>query len=192
MADWAIGGGLEVAEGGGEWTWERERRGRLERSRINLFLSRGGKRWGEVTSAKLSSDHWTILADMDWGEGQRSLVKEAVDWKKLEDLVEEKGEEDAWWDRLEGATPYEKLKSLRKSCLKKLRITERSKRWWDEDLMVQLKLTRKSRREKPGDGLTQEARIKRWKAEKEGLRKMIREKKKDCWQKFCGEQRAEG
>jgi len=33
-------------------------------------------------------------------------------------------------------------------------ITERSKRWWDEELTEQLKTTRKVRREKLGDGMT--------------------------------------
>lgn len=59
-------------------------------------------------------------------------------------------------------------------------ITEKSKKWWDEDLSTQLKITRRSRRERLGDNLNQGERTRRWKREKEKLRGMIREKKKAC------------
>ncbi|RPB21075.1 hypothetical protein L211DRAFT_459581 [Terfezia boudieri ATCC MYA-4762] len=149
---WRVGcwSGFEVADGGGPWTWERKMNGRFERSRIDSFLSRGAKRYGEVESAKLGSDHWAIIADMNWGDSQlRSVAKVVVDWKMLEELVEEK--DDAWFERLEGGTPYDKPKTLRKICLKKPRITRKSKRWWDEELTKQLKAMRKSRRERMGE-----------------------------------------
>jgi len=66
-------------------------------------------------------------------------------------------------------------------------ITERSKRWWDEELTKQLKTTRKARREKLGDGMMQRDRRIRWKAEKEKMRALVREKKKEYWQKFYQE-----
>jgi len=48
-------------------------------------------------------------------------------------------------------------------------------------------MTRKARREKLGDGITQRERRIRWQAEKEKMRARVREKKKECWQKFCEE-----
>ncbi|RPB29677.1 hypothetical protein L211DRAFT_844619 [Terfezia boudieri ATCC MYA-4762] len=92
MADWVVGSGFEIADGG-PWIWERVRRGRLERSKIDLFLSRGAKRWEKAESAKLGSDHWAIVVEIDWGESQRNAVKEVVDWRMLEDMVEEVVEE---------------------------------------------------------------------------------------------------
>jgi len=66
-------------------------------------------------------------------------------------------------------------------------IIERSKRWWDEELTEQLKTTQKARREKLWDRMTQRERRIRWQAEKEKMRVLVREKKKECWQKFCEE-----
>jgi len=39
-----------------------------------------------------------------------------------------------WYNQLEGNTPYEKLKLLRQACCSTIRITEKSKRWWDEEM----------------------------------------------------------
>jgi len=82
-------------------------------------------------------------------------------------------------------TVYEKVKLLQDRYLKAMVITERSKRWWDEELTKQLKTTRKARREKLGDGIMQKERRVRWQAEKEKMRALVREKKKECWQNFC-------
>ena len=68
-----------------------------------------------------------------------------------------------------------------------MEVTERSKKWWDQELTEQLKITRKAKREKIGDWLTQADRVKRWKTEKEVMRRMVREKKKECWHSFCEE-----
>ena len=66
-------------------------------------------------------------------------------------------------------------------------MCERSKRWWDDELSGQLKKTRRMRRGKGEEGLNQEDKVRRWKVEKEKMRTMVREKKKDCWKKFCEE-----
>jgi len=69
-----------------------------------------------------------------------------------------------------------------------MRITEKSKRWWDEELLEQLKITRDARRGKGGNqSLDQAARIKRWKTEKAKMRSLVREKKKECGQTFWEE-----
>lgn len=87
----------------------------------------------------------------------------------------------SWFKGLEGSTPYEKLKDLRKGFLDTMRITERSKKWWDTELSEQLRMTREARRGKGNNcGLTQKERLIRWKAEKEKLRGLVRMKKKEC------------
>ena len=84
-------------------------------------------------------------------------------------------------------SPYEKLKTLRRLCDKRIKVCERSKRWWDDELSDQLKKTRKTRKEKEEEGINQEGKVRRWKAEKEKMRAIVREKKKECWKKFCEE-----
>ncbi|RPB20139.1 hypothetical protein L211DRAFT_852542 [Terfezia boudieri ATCC MYA-4762] len=147
---------------------------------------------------KLSSDHWAIKAEIECEEEeveQGSEEKEVVDWGRLEKIVESlekegKESEERWYRGLQGDTPYKKLQALRAECSKKLKIIGWSKRWWDEELSAQLRITRRSRRENLGEELTQEARARRWKAQKEKLRGMIRQKKRECWQAFCEEKGA--
>ncbi|RPB18028.1 hypothetical protein L211DRAFT_854560 [Terfezia boudieri ATCC MYA-4762] len=100
-------GRLEYWEGEEGWTWEREREGRMQRSRIDLFLSKGEKDWGEVRKEKLASDHWALVAEMDWGEEGMSIERKAVDWACLEKELEglkDKGleEEKRWYETLAG------------------------------------------------------------------------------------------
>ena len=145
--------------------WQRTRERRGEESRIDFFISKRPTEWNGGKRYKLLSDHWAITAEIDWhrvGEGVRE-ERLRIDWDKLAVEVAgaeedyEKGD-DGWYQRLEGATVYEKLKSLRDKHLKVMVITERSKRWWDEELTEQLKTTQKARREKLGDGMTQRER----------------------------------
>lgn len=93
MEEWVVGSGWNIAEGDCGWTWERTRNGRAERSRIDLFLSRGEKDWGEVRKQKLTSDHWALVSDIDWGEKSETLERRAVDWTGLEKEVERLKEE---------------------------------------------------------------------------------------------------
>jgi len=87
---------------------------------------------------------------------------------------EEKGDFH-WYDQLEGNTPYEKLKLLRQACSSTMSITEKSKRWWDEELSDQLKNTRDARRgQESNRSLDQAARFKRWKTEKDKMRTLVR------------------
>ena len=48
---------------------------------------------------------------------------------------------------------------------------------------------RRTRKGKEGEGINQEGRVRRWKAEKEKMRFMVRDKKKECWKRFCEENR---
>ena len=62
-------------------------------------------------------------------------------------------EEERWYKELEETSECEKLKSLRKICYKRIKVYEQSKQWWDEELSVQLKITRGSRKGKEGQGI---------------------------------------
>ena len=61
--------------------------------------------------------------------------RKAVDWKKLEKMVDnlkEKDsdeEEETWYRGLEGSSPYEKLKTLKSLYDKRIKVCERLKRW---------------------------------------------------------------
>jgi len=95
------------------------------------------------------------------------MVREKIDWDILSGELnrmeedEEKGDFH-WYNELEGDTPYEKLKLLRQACCSTIRNTEKSKRWWDEELTEKFKITRDARRGKGSNrSLDQAARIKR-------------------------------
>jgi len=98
---------------------------------------------------------------MDWSGKLEEVLREKIDWAilgvKLEMTEEdEKNGDFSWYDELEGETPYEKIKLLRQACCTTMRITERSKKWWDKELSEQLKITRNARRGKGQDqGLDQ-------------------------------------
>jgi len=130
------------------------------------------------------------MAEIDWNRKSEEVLQEKIDWDILGGELhmaeedEEKGDFH-WYDQLEGNTPYEKLKLLRQACSSTMRITEKSKRWWDEELSDQLKITRDARRGKGSNrSLDQSARFKRWKTEKDKMRTLVRAKKKECWQAF--------
>jgi len=91
------------------------------------------------------------------------------------------------FNRIPGRTPYEKLKHLRERYNKCLKITECSKLWWDNELTKQWKVTRKSRKEKVTEVTTREERYEGWKKEQKKIRRLVKEKKMKCWQKFCKE-----
>jgi len=142
---------------------------------------------------KFLSDHWAIMAEIDWNGKLEEVLREKIDWDILGGELhmaeedEEKGDFH-WYDQLKGNTPYEKLKLLRQACSSTMRITEKSKRWWDEELSEQLKITTDARRGKGSNrSLDQASRIKRWKTEKDKIGTLVREKKKECWQAFCEE-----
>jgi len=193
MEEWMVEKGYEIV---GEYdgpTWERIVNGRRQQSRIDLFISRGPKNWQKVKSDKFLSDHWAIMAEIDWNGKLEKVVREKIDWDilgvELEMAEEEEKKGDFhWYEELEGNTPYEKLKLLRLACCSTMRITEKSKRWWDEELLEQLEITRDSIRGKGlNRSLYQGARIKRWKTEKDKMRTLVRKKITEYWQAFCKE-----
>ena len=68
----------------------------------------------------------------------------------MEDLKEKYSdkEEKKWYRALEGLSLYEKLKSLRSLCDKRIKVYEGSKTWWNKELSNQLKETRGTRKGK--------------------------------------------
>ena len=109
----------------------------------------------------------------------------------MEDLKEKDSDKEGerWYRDLKESSPYKTLRTLRILYDKRIAVCERLKRWWDEELSNQLKRTRKTRKGKEKDGVNQEERVRRWKAEKEKMRSMVSEKEKECWKKFCKENR---
>jgi len=134
MEEWMVEKGFEI---GGEYdgpTWERIVNGRRQQSRIDLFISKGPKNWQKVKSDKFLSDHWAIMAEIDWNGKLEEVVREKIDWDILRVELEMAKEDEEkgdfhWYDKLEGSTPSEKLKLLRQACYSTMRITEKSKTW---------------------------------------------------------------
>ena len=115
--------------------WERTREGRRESSRIDFVISKDNSKWLLIRSTKLLSDHWAIHGDWEVDIARKVEERVAVDWRKLDKIVEglkereSDEEEERWYRGLEGSSPYEKLKTLRILCNKKIKICKRSKRW---------------------------------------------------------------
>ena len=67
----------------------------------------------------------------------------------------------------------------------------RSKRWWDKDLTKQLKKVRRVRRGGKSKNVVgqggREERLRRWKKAAEKLKRLVREKKEQCWRTFYEE-----
>ena len=102
--------------------------------------------------------------------------------------------EDKWYDNLPGDSAYGKLKSLRTQCLKNSRQGKWAKRWWDDEVSAQCKAVRKTGRCGVGPGARgsekekERGRVQTWKTEKARLKRVVQEKKKECWQRYAEEQ----
>ena len=162
-----VGTGWTVREGDSGPMWERTREGRRESSRINFVIYKGNWEWSLIRTTKLLSDHWAIHGEWEVNLTRKVEERVVVDWKKLDKIVEDLKEKDSdkekerWYRGLEGSTPYKKLKTLRNLYNKRMKVCERSKRWWDKELSNQLKKTRRTRKEKEGEGINQEGRVRR-------------------------------
>ena len=65
-----------------------------------------------------------------------------------------------------------------------MEVCKQSKSWWDEELWKQVRNTRRTKKTKKAEGINQKGRVRMWKAEKEKMKMMVREKKKECWKRF--------
>jgi len=140
MEEWIVEQGFEV---GGEYnkpTWERIINSRKQQSWIDFFVSRWLKNWQKIKWDKFLSDYWAIMAEEYWNGKLEEVVRENIGWDivggelELAEKDEEKGDFH-WYDKLEGNILYEKLKLLRLAFCSSKRITEKSKRWCDEELL---------------------------------------------------------
>ena len=94
-----------------------------------------------------------------------------------------------WYTSLIGDTPYNKLKHLVAESQRVMKINERSKRWWDKELSEQVRKMAAAGKGGKGESSRENntMRWKKWKGEKAKLKWMIREKKRNCWQKLLKE-----
>ena len=144
------------------------------------------------TEEWLTSDHTTILITIKAQKATTTTVEKLVtDKVELEALLcglEKVGREmqETWYTSLTGDTPYNKLKHIVTESQRVLKINERSKRWWDKELSEQVKKVAAAGRGGTGGSSRENNNIrwKQWKGEKVKLKWMIREKKRNCWQKF--------
>src|SRR6266576_661072 len=105
----------------------------------------------------------------EWEE----IEKEVVDWDKVDETVgkgkKEEEKNNSWYWELKGETEYDKLVEFRQNHLKKIKLSSKSKRWWDDELTKQLKTVRRAKRggkEKRVLNRTHRIeRVNRWKAE---------------------------
>ena len=142
------------------------------------------------------SDHQMIWGTHK-GVVQRDAVWKVVDWDKLKDTVkgvQEGGveEEDGWYNKLPGDSPYDKLQSLQAQHLKTSHQGKWAKRWWDDEVSAHCKAVQKAGRGGVGPGErereNERRRVQTWKTEKARLKRVIQEKKRECWQKYAEEQ----
>ena len=141
------------------------------------------------------SDHSLLYYTLDL---QKPLPpnssKMTTDTNKLHAYLEsigklEEKEQQQWYKNLPEAAPYDQLLDQTLKFQRNLRIRGKSKKWWDPDLKEKLKRVRQSAR----GGHGRQARThnpqrwKKWKQEKSKMKRMIREKKRACWQRFLKE-----
>src|SRR6266576_3308558 len=79
--EWAGEGGWTM-EPPGHPTWERERRGRIQKTTIDLAVWRGNYTWGKEEWEKLMSDHWACYGEMEVEETseREKGIRKVVDW----------------------------------------------------------------------------------------------------------------
>ena len=83
VKEWIVERGFKI---GGEYegpTGERIVNRRRQQSWIDLFISRGPKNWQKIKSDKFLSDHWAIMAEIDWNGKSEEVLREKIDWDIL-------------------------------------------------------------------------------------------------------------
>ena len=135
------------------------------------------------------------MVDMEGSSGWSEVEREVVDWDGVDVTLgvgKKEGEKDLrWYYELKGDSEYDKLLEFQADHLKKIRLTAKSKRWWDEELSAQLRRLRNARRggKTHKDGISYKVgeKFRRWKGIAEKMKRMVAEKKEKCWRTFCEE-----
>ena len=178
LEEWRQERGARLLRGRGH-TFERRRGGDVVVSRIDFALAGGGVERGGLSAGWGLSDH-SVVGCVGAVDDLVDVVghRDAVDWLRVQVTVD--GEEEDWYGSLAGETAYERLADFRRRHLRKIRIGGRSKRWWDSELSVQVKVVRRERRgwRRVGHRNVLRAQIAK-------MKRMVKEKKAGCWRAFC-------
>ena len=166
---------------GRENTFERTCTGVRVASRIDFAVVGGGAHLGPLKSEWGLSDHLAIGGVVQVGLLTGVIgVREAIDWDAVSLTFADENED--WYGSLVGDSAYERLVDFRRRQLKRIRICGRSKRWWDSDLSRQVRAVRRARRQWVSCGNRNVFR-----AEVSRMKRLVREKKDQCWRAFCEE-----
>lgn len=109
------------------------------------------------------------------GETCKTDGREDIDCERLAMTLDD--EEEHWYRSLVGDMVYDNLLDLYQKHLKKGRVCERSKRWWNKEIAARLAVVR--------DHCRRDRRNGEWMRERYRLHNMIQEEKWKCWENFC-------
>ena len=126
---------------------------------------------------KKKKNYSSIGGSLVIGEVRRVDTREVVDWNGLAATLADQDEK--WYGDLAGEIAYDKLLDLRRKHPKLLRVSGRSKRWWNGEIGAQLAVVREHCRRPEWNG--------EWVRERYRLRNLILDGKRKCWEDFCTE-----
>ena len=160
LEEWRAGMGLEPAFSNEATTFRRTGDNGVVTSNLDLIFASPSKPWtpGPLHLEFTGSDHCILSGHIASNAEQSELS--STDWEWWEDYVQRNPPHEC--------PAYEKLVQIAQAHPKKIRITAKSKRWWDQDLREQVEVIRSTAWE--GD---------RYKEERKKLRKMVRRKKRE-------------
>ena len=176
LAKWVLERGSVVHFGkGGTLEW---RRGTdVVQSRIDFAVTSPDSGWTDEDAAWLLSDYSSIGGLLVIGEVKRVDRREVVDWDGL--AVTLADEDERWYADLVRETAYDKLLDLRRRHLKLLRVSRKSKQWWNREIAAQLAVVRDHKRRNGRNG--------EWVRERYMLRGLIQDGQRKCWEDFYTE-----
>ena len=179
----------------GEGTFRRTNGNQVLESTLDMAWQGPEDNWQMTEWFWTGSDHKAISFQTSTKE-TGPLERKVIDWLGLKLAVEE-GDwtlevRKAWWRSTPGKMAYDKLLTWVYKFTITQTISGRTKKWWDEEVARQAKVVRHE-----GQGGHNRAnasnyeRVMRWKLEAAKLKKMIKKKKKECWERFMEEHREE-
>ena len=153
-----------------------------------------GSSTGIIGPGFLLSDHAVIEVEIK-AETPLANPTWVMDWDKAEletrtvELMGD-GDKDIWASLIPGETPYEKVKGLVARWSKLIQRPEKAKKWFDAEVKKMGRAVRRLGRGGKGEGrsITDSAGLKAWKEAKCEYTRLIKRKKRECWDDFCEEQ----